>query len=221
MIREADRLHPTNCEEQHHVSDTPGANPPAGIDGAATERPLTILIGADTFAPDVNGAARFAERLAAGLVERGHDVHIMAPAASRKHGTWKEWTADGVLLLEQSWKRGKLDGSVKKYVDGKLSVQSTYAEGKAEGPYVELRNGKPAITGQFASDRRTGTWTTYASDDSVVLVATYKDGVLDGPWRQLVGGFVLEGNMAAGRRAGAWTRTDKAGAVRTLTYGPP
>ncbi|MGW9185342.1 glycosyltransferase [Agromyces sp. NPDC055661] len=72
------------------MSDTPGATTPAGTDGAETERPLTILIGADTFAPDVNGAARFAERLAAGLVERGHDVHVMAPAASRKHGTWKE-----------------------------------------------------------------------------------------------------------------------------------
>lgn len=53
-------------------------------------KPLTVLIGADTFAPDVNGAARFAERLAAGLVSRGHDVHIVAPAASRKHGTWIE-----------------------------------------------------------------------------------------------------------------------------------
>ncbi|CAG7613724.1 glycosyltransferase [Leucobacter soli] len=41
---------------------------------------LRILIGCDTFAPDVNGAARFSERLAAGLVERGHDVHIIAPA---------------------------------------------------------------------------------------------------------------------------------------------
>jgi glycosyltransferase involved in cell wall biosynthesis len=70
------------------VSDTPGASTP-GTD-PETERPLRILIGADTFAPDVNGAARFAERLAAGLVERGHDVHIVAPAASRKHGTWKE-----------------------------------------------------------------------------------------------------------------------------------
>ncbi|KQV25302.1 glucosyl transferase [Yonghaparkia sp. Soil809] len=40
---------------------------------------MRILIGADTFAPDVNGAAKFAERLAAGLVERGHDVHIVAP----------------------------------------------------------------------------------------------------------------------------------------------
>jgi len=52
--------------------------------------PLKVLIGADTFAPDVNGAARFAERLAAGLVARGHEVHVVAPAASRKHGTWTE-----------------------------------------------------------------------------------------------------------------------------------
>ncbi|WP_223622788.1 glycosyltransferase [Microbacterium sp. EST19A] len=42
-------------------------------------RPLKILIGSDTFAPDINGAARFAERLAAGLVQRGHDVHVSVP----------------------------------------------------------------------------------------------------------------------------------------------
>ncbi|MGV8884943.1 MAG: glycosyltransferase [Microbacteriaceae bacterium] len=51
---------------------------------------MRILIGADTFVPEINGAAIFAARLAAGLVQRGHDVHIVAPAASRKHGTWTE-----------------------------------------------------------------------------------------------------------------------------------
>lgn len=49
--------------------------------------PLVVLIGCDTFGPDVNGAAKFAERLAAGLVERGHDVHIMAPSPTGKPGT--------------------------------------------------------------------------------------------------------------------------------------
>ncbi|WP_348787722.1 glycosyltransferase [Leifsonia sp. NPDC080035] len=70
------------------MPDTSGTHttPPA----PAPQKPLTILMGCDTFPPDVNGAARFAERLAAGLVERGHDVHIVAPAASRKHGTWVE-----------------------------------------------------------------------------------------------------------------------------------
>jgi glycosyltransferase involved in cell wall biosynthesis len=57
---------------------------------ATTRKPLKIVIGADTFAPDVNGAARFAERLAAGLIARGHEVHIMAPSAGRRHGTWIE-----------------------------------------------------------------------------------------------------------------------------------
>jgi len=69
------------------LSDSPLSESPTG---PAAEKPLRVLIGADTFAPEINGAATFAARLAAGLVERGHDVHIVAPAPSRKHGTWTE-----------------------------------------------------------------------------------------------------------------------------------
>lgn len=43
-------------------------------------KPLRILIGAETYPPDVNGAARFAERLASGLSGRGHEVHVLAPS---------------------------------------------------------------------------------------------------------------------------------------------
>lgn len=42
-------------------------------------QPLTILIGADTYPPDINGAAQFSSRLAHALAERGHTVHVMAP----------------------------------------------------------------------------------------------------------------------------------------------
>ncbi|MFT2816482.1 glycosyltransferase [Leifsonia sp. A12D58] len=65
---------------------------------AQAKKPIRVLIAADTFAPDVNGAARFAERLAAGLVNRGHIVHVMAPAASRKHGSWVE-THEGQQMM--------------------------------------------------------------------------------------------------------------------------
>jgi glycosyltransferase involved in cell wall biosynthesis len=41
---------------------------------------LRVLIGADTFPPDINGAANFADRLARGLASRGHDIHVLAPA---------------------------------------------------------------------------------------------------------------------------------------------
>ena len=43
-------------------------------------KPLRILIGAETYPPDVNGAARFAERLATGLSGRGHEIHVVAPS---------------------------------------------------------------------------------------------------------------------------------------------
>lgn len=138
-----------------------------------------------------------------------------------KHGAWKEWTPDGVPTLEQTWKGGKLDGVVKKYVDGQVAMETTYQDGKATGAYVEYRAGKPGVTGQFQDDRKTGTWIEYDADDHVTLTATYRDGVLDGPWRQVTGGVVLEGTMTQGRRTGTWTRTDKAGAVQELTYQTP
>ena len=65
--------------------------------------PIRILIGCDTFLPDVNGAARFAERLAAGLVQRGHDVHVVAP--SKKHrlsGTFVE-EIEGERMTVHRW----------------------------------------------------------------------------------------------------------------------
>ncbi len=40
---------------------------------------LRILVGADTFPPDINGAAHFADRLVRGLAGRGHDVHVLTP----------------------------------------------------------------------------------------------------------------------------------------------
>ncbi len=138
-----------------------------------------------------------------------------------KWGNWKEWTPDGVLLLDETYRRGRLEGAVKKLIDGKPSLQATYKDGKAEGPYTEMRDGKPAVTGQFANDLRTGTWTYYDPAGSVTLVATYDKNVVSGPWRQLVGGVVIEGTMTNGRRTGTWTRTDKAGAVVTTTYKAP
>ncbi|MCW4384557.1 glycosyltransferase [Salinibacterium sp. SYSU T00001] len=56
----------------------------------APSSPLRVLIGCDTFPPDVNGAANFASRLAAGLTERGHEVVVEAPAFSRRHGYFME-----------------------------------------------------------------------------------------------------------------------------------
>ena len=48
----------------------------------ASFKPLTILIAADTYPPNVNGAAQFGYRLAKGMAGRGHAVHVLAPRAT-------------------------------------------------------------------------------------------------------------------------------------------
>ena len=64
-------------------------------ESAQSTRPLKILIGADTFAPDINGAARFAERLAAGLVQRGHEVHVAAPNSAYRRAAARTEVIEG------------------------------------------------------------------------------------------------------------------------------
>jgi antitoxin component YwqK of YwqJK toxin-antitoxin module len=150
------------------------------------------------------------------LTPRGKVIVEGHYSDDKKHGWWREKTELGVPTLEEHWRYGKLDGVVKKYIDGKVAVLSTYKNGKAEGPYTEYRAGKPSLTGQFKADRREGTWTSYGPDDQVVMIATYKAGVLDGPWKALDGGVLTEGTMLAGRRAGTWTRTDRSGTKTVL-----
>ncbi|WP_033289487.1 glycosyltransferase [Amycolatopsis jejuensis] len=41
------------------------------------DRALRIVVAAETYPPDVNGAAHFAHRLATGLAGRGHEVHVI------------------------------------------------------------------------------------------------------------------------------------------------
>jgi glycosyltransferase involved in cell wall biosynthesis len=73
----------TDSRDPHTRTDAPEAP------GTAS-RPLRILIGADTFSPDVNGSARFAEHLASGLASRGHEVHVVAPSAKLPVGAHTE-----------------------------------------------------------------------------------------------------------------------------------
>jgi glycosyltransferase involved in cell wall biosynthesis len=61
--------------------------------GYRTHRKL--VIGADTFPPDVNGAARFAHQLATGLAARGDDVHVICPSDT---GPASTETMDGITV---------------------------------------------------------------------------------------------------------------------------
>lgn len=58
-------------------------------------RRVRVLIGTDTYHPDVNGAAYFSYRLAAGLAARGHEVHVVCPSPTGPAGTSVK---DGVVV---------------------------------------------------------------------------------------------------------------------------
>ncbi|MFI6577582.1 glycosyltransferase [Nocardiopsis sp. NPDC050513] len=68
------------------VSPAPSTprTPPRVLPGTrpsdAEGRGVRILIGTDTYPPDVNGAAYFTARLARGLTERGVSVHVVCPS---------------------------------------------------------------------------------------------------------------------------------------------
>jgi glycosyltransferase involved in cell wall biosynthesis len=78
------------AREQHPGHDRthrPAEEPSLSFHPLTEPSPLRVVIGADTFPPDINGAARFAERLARGLSRRGHEVHVLCPATEDGAGT--------------------------------------------------------------------------------------------------------------------------------------
>ncbi|GGL32332.1 hypothetical protein GCM10014719_37010 [Planomonospora parontospora subsp. antibiotica] len=71
----------------------PGGSPSAP--GSSGTRPCRVLIGTDTYPPDVNGAAYFTHRLARGLARRGNDVHVVCASET---GPARTDRVDGVTV---------------------------------------------------------------------------------------------------------------------------
>lgn len=67
----------------------------------AQEKPLTIVIAADTYPPDVNGAATFCYRLATAMHARGHRVHVLATRGD-KGRTYTEVRPEAIVHRLQS-----------------------------------------------------------------------------------------------------------------------
>ncbi|MBT2595381.1 glycosyltransferase [Arthrobacter sp. ISL-72] len=61
-----------------------------------SQKPLTILIAADTYPPHVNGAAQFGYRLAKGMTARGHNVHVLA-CRPEKGKSFTEFRPEGTV----------------------------------------------------------------------------------------------------------------------------
>ena len=91
--RTGNRARPAGARESTTTAAT--APPRMGDKTVNAADNTRIVVGADTFPPDVNGAARFSYRLATGLAARGHEVHVLAPAPDGEPGVS---TMDGVVV---------------------------------------------------------------------------------------------------------------------------
>jgi glycosyltransferase involved in cell wall biosynthesis len=65
----------------------PNTVTPEKVTGERRGAGLRIVIAADTYPPNVNGASHFAYRLASGLARRGHDVHVICPSSTSAAST--------------------------------------------------------------------------------------------------------------------------------------
>ena len=108
---------------------------------------LRVLVVADTFAPDVNGAVTFTVNLVKGLLERGHDVQVAAPSTSNKFTGKQIETHDGATFpvwriyswrwYPQPWLRFAIPWRIKqnaaKILDQSSHVTREYKAGTSLG----------------------------------------------------------------------------------------
>jgi glycosyltransferase involved in cell wall biosynthesis len=124
-----------------------------------------VLIGADTYPPDVNGAGYFTHRLAAGLVARGNEVHVVCPSDTGPSGVE---VRDGVtvhrlrshaLLLHPTMRfvvPGAASAAMREVFDAVrpevVHVQGHFPVGRS-CLYTAKRSGVPAVaTNHFMPD---------------------------------------------------------------------
>lgn len=63
--------------------------------------PLRVVVVCDTFAPDINGSASFAKRLAGELTRRGHEVHVVAASPDGRARTARETHAGAEFTVHR------------------------------------------------------------------------------------------------------------------------
>jgi glycosyltransferase involved in cell wall biosynthesis len=137
------------------------ASAPALAPSPLATRPRRVMIGTDTYPPDVNGAAYFTHRLACGLAERGNDVHVICAS---DEGPARVDHVDGVtvhrlrsapLLVHPTMRISvptRLDRLVEEIAPDVVHVQGHFVVGRASIAAAR-RGGVPVVaTNHFMPD---------------------------------------------------------------------
>jgi len=163
--------------------------------------------------------------------------------SGRRFGTWEGWYASGAKRLKGSFDNGRKTGTwLTWFQSGKMRsrsvhggdhslVENFHENGKIASKYgtrhnarhgayeSRYENGQLRSRGRYIADRKHGTWHDYGRKGRELAVKTYRNGVLDGPYRSYRSPVeYVEGTFTNGKRTGQWRVVVKGKVTKTTVY---
>jgi len=97
----------------------------------------------------------------------------------KKHGAFKTFTSEKILIEEMNWRNDIKHGEWKKYyVDGKLMFEGTYVNGVLSGPSkTYYKSGVLQKDGSYKNDLMNGPWLYYNENGGLKKVYQFDNGL--------------------------------------------
>lgn len=113
-----------------------------------------------------------------------------------KDSTWKYYTTDGVLIIEETYKNSKKNGISKRYFrNGKVSQSVPWENGVINGVYTEYyESGQKLIETVYKKGINDGLFYRYHENNATAIKGMYKNNISEGKWQYFdsKGGLIQE-----------------------------
>ena len=113
-------------------------------------------------------------------------VYSVDPETGLKQGAYREYNAEGGLILEENYVDNVLEGEKLMYnPDGSIAVREHHTAGVFDGPYTSYdEQGRIRLSGRYTEGEATGVWYGYYPNGSLEEEVTFEANVEHGPFRE-------------------------------------
>lgn len=121
------------------------------------------------------------------LYEKGKKISEGLYINEKKHGNWKYYKNDTVVIAEELYKNGVPDGTWKTYYDnGTLLEEVIYINGVKEGPWLQyFYDGLLKTKATYKNGKLEGLATFYHPNGRVFISGPYVNNLKDGIWMHM------------------------------------
>lgn len=119
--------------------------------------------------------------------EKGFKVSEGLYLNEKKHGEWKYFNQDSVIISIENYIDGSPEGKWQTfYGNGALLEETTYANGVKNGPWLQYFYDGPIKTkANYINDKLEGLATFYHPNGAIFISGPYKNNLKDGIWMHL------------------------------------